>query len=532
MADTKQTPRQKMIGMMYLVLTALLALNVSKDILNAFIVVNGSLENTNENFVSKINNQYADFDKAKQFDEKKAKGAWEKAQSVKQISQAVSLYIESLKKKLVMTTEGLTEKEADTMQLAFVKNKDNYDVGTNIMIGESEDGSAGLSRELKNKLNDFKKKMMNFIEVGDKKDFKISINTDDPKNSEENENWELYNFYHTPLVASVTILSKFQTDVKKTESDVLEYLYGKIGVTDFKFDTIAARVISPSNYVLLGEEYNADVFVAAFSTTQNPTVKIGNYDFATGQFKGNPDSVYTENGMGKYKIKTSKEGIFEYSGEISMKSPSGAVKKYPFKSEYIVARPSVTVSADMMNVFYAGVSNPVSISVPGVASENIIATPTKGSLVKTGNGKYNFTSTAAGLMKISVSAKMPDGTTRPMGTIDYRIKSLPLPIPVISTKINPLVIQKGLIQVKPFLQATYGDGFDFKATPIVTSFKLVIFKGGNPMTMESKNGNFTTEMLDFIKTMKTGQKLLFEDIVMVGPDNIPHKTNLMVGVIN
>jgi len=379
MASGKETPRQKMIGMMYLVLTALLALNVSKDILNAFVVVNGSLEKTNESFASKISNQYSAFDKAKQMDEKKVRAAWDKAQSVKKLAKDMGDYIQGLKKQLLMETEGLTAGQADTAQLAFIGSKDNYDIPTYLMIGESHDGSAGLSRKLKEKLIEYKKKMLGFIDPKDQKDFRISINTDDPEHSEENENWELYNFYHTPLVASITILSKYQTDVKKVESDVLDYLYGSLTLKDFKFDTIAARVIAPTSYVLLGEEYQADVFVAAFSTTQNPVVKVGDYDFIKRQFKGAPDSVYTENGMGKYKVKTSREGIFEYGGEITLVSPDGSKRSYPFKSEYIVARPAVTVSADKMNTFYAGVVNPVSISVPGVASENIVAAASKGS---------------------------------------------------------------------------------------------------------------------------------------------------------
>src|SRR5688572_29602210 len=137
MASAKETPRQKMIGMMYLVLTALLALNVSKDILDAFIVVNGSLENTNTNFESKISGQYSAFDKAKQLDEKKVKVIWDKAQSVKLIAKDISQYIEALKKNLVASTEGFTKEQVDTAQLAFIKNKDNYDIPTNIMIGRS-----------------------------------------------------------------------------------------------------------------------------------------------------------------------------------------------------------------------------------------------------------------------------------------------------------------------------------------------------------------------------------------------------------
>jgi gliding motility-associated protein GldM len=532
MASGKETPRQKMIGMMYLVLTALLALNVSKDILQAFVVVNGSLERTNDNFREKTDGQYSAFDKAKQIDEKKVKANWDKAQAVKLLSKELLVYIEGIKKQVMGRTDGLSETQADSIHLAYINSKDNYDISTNIMIGESEDGSKGMSRELKNKLVDFKQKLYGFIDERDRQSIHLGINTDAPEHNEANENWELYNFYHTPLAAVVTILSKFQNDVKKAESDVVEYLFRQVNIDDFVFDTISAKVISPSNYVLLGEEYNADVFVAAYSKTKNPKVMVGDYDMSEKKFLGSSDSIYVEKGTGKYKTKPTHEGIYKYGGEVTLISPQGNKRIYPFESEYIVARPALTVSADKMNVFYMGVVNPVSISVPGVANENIIATMDNGSLVKKGNGKYEVIVKSGSKTRINVMAKMPNGENRSMGFIEYRVKQLPEPIPNINGKSGTsLKLSLSLLKAAQGIGVAYDGSFEFEAKASVKSFTFSYTKNG---TAEYKSNGpyFTDDMKKLINTMKTGNSFYLEDVVTMGPDGVKHTANMKVTIIN
>jgi gliding motility-associated protein GldM len=507
-----------MIGMMYLVLTALLALNVSKDILQAFVVVNGSLERTNENFKQKTDGQYSAFDHAKMIDPKKVKANWDKAQAVKQLSKELVSYIEGIKKKLMGKTDGLTEQQADSVHLNYINSKDNYDIPTNIMIGESEDGSTGLSRELKTRLMGFKDKLYGFIDGKDRKDIHLGINTDDPQKNESNENWELYNFYHTPLVASVTILSKLQNDVKKAESDVLEYLYRQVNIDDFVFDTVAAKVITPTNYVLLGDEYSADVFVAAFSKTQNPRVQVGDYNMEQRQFTGSPDSIYVEKGSGKYKVRPTHEGIYKWGGEVTLISPQGNKRVYPFQSEYIVARPSLTVSADKMNVFYTGVENPVSISVPGVANENIIPSINNGTITRTGDGKYIVKVFNGNKTSISVNAKMQNGETRPMGSIEYRIKQLPDPIPGIGHQKGSGKIQLSELIAQQGMYVAYDDNFEFKANAQVYSFKMTLTTINGDVTFNSDGPRFTKQMTDAMKRLKKGSKVYFENIIAEGPD--------------
>ena len=169
MSSGKETPRQKMIGMMYLVLTALLALNVSKDILDAFIVVNKGLENTNLNFTEHNENLYSQFDLAKIIDPVKVTPSWKLALDVKKRSDELTDYIDKLQKKIVSQTEGIAQNVADTMQMQNINSKDSYDTPTNILIGDSEDGSAGASRELKNKLISYKTQLANCILPEDKK---------------------------------------------------------------------------------------------------------------------------------------------------------------------------------------------------------------------------------------------------------------------------------------------------------------------------------------------------------------------------
>jgi gliding motility-associated protein GldM len=530
MASGKETPRQKMIGMMYLVLTALLALNVSKDILQAFVVVNGSLEKTNENFTQKTDGQYSAFDNAKKIDVKKVQAYWDKAQAVRKLSKEMVAYIEGIKKKVMGNTDGLTDQEADSVHLNYINSKDNYDIATNIMIGNSEDGSKGMSRELKDKLNGFKDKLYGFILPGDRKDVHLGINTADPEHSEENENWELYNFYHTPLAAVVTILSKFQNDVKKSESDVVEYLFRHVNYDDFVFDTIAAKIITPTNYVLLGEEYNADVFVAAFSKTQNPTVKVGDYDMENKKFNGAADSIYVERGSGKYKVKTSREGIFKWGGEVTLISPQGNKHTYPFQSEYVVARPSLTVSADNMNVFYKGIDNPVSVSVPGVPLERITATIDNGTLIKTTNGKYIVKVMNGKVAHIHVSAKMENGETKQMGSIEYRLKSLPDPIPSLNGMTGGTIkITLTKLKAVQGIGVSYGESFDFKANAMVKSFTMT-FKsgGGEEIPIKLPGQMFNQKVKDMIYKLKPGSKFYIDDIVTVGPDGVEHTSSMKV----
>ena len=527
MSGGNLSPRQRMIGMMYLVLTALLALNVSKEILDAFVLINDSLENTVINYNEKTTSLYSQLDMAKQHDPIKATPYWKKAQKAKKITETLLSYIKEVQVTLTKKTEGISQSQADTLQLKHVNGKDNYDIPTNIMIGQSEDGSKGLARELKNKLVRYKTDMLSLFSKEQQKEFNIDLKTDDVITKTGTENWEMGNFYHTPLAATVTILSKIQTDVKKVEFDVVNNLLSKAGTKQFNFDTIVTKVIPNSNYVLLGGEYKADVFLAAFSTTQDPEILIGKYDSIKNDVITIEDSIPVKKGLGQYTVTTSKEGIFSYEGILRLKTPGGGVENFPFKSEYIVARPSLVVSPDKMNVFYRGPKNPVSISVPGVASENIRATITGAgnSIRKISNGKYEVKLSTRSIknIKINVSAVMPNGETRSMGSMPFVAKKLPKPVATFKMKSGEFSLRKSEIYNYPVVKVNYGEDFVFQGLPLtLTNCYIEVYRNGTRVHEDTRMKSRTIPEKSrkyFKDKLERGDRVFFSRITVMDVNN-------------
>lgn len=517
MAGYKETPRQKMIAMMYLVLTALLALNVSKDILNAFVIVNESLVATNRNFEKKNQNSYANFEAQNSLNPNKVGPYLEKAKEVQKLTNDLVDYINHLKYEVVAKTEGLSIEVAKKTPLSEVKQKDNVEVSTNYFIGDSQDGSKGKSRELKNKINEYKSQLYKIIGK-DTSAVRIGLNTKGSYNKiEGNVNWEMGNFYRTILAGTVTILNKLIVDVRNAESDVISHLYKSINAEDFKFDEVGAKVIAKSGYVLQGDSYEADIIVAAYDTKQNPEIFIQTGVDSLRNFDPSKCvKVEGAKGVGKLKFVANALGPQKYAGLISIVSPSGDKKKYYFNSEYIVAKPSVTVSADAMNVFYIGVDNPVSISAPGIPMENLKPSISAGTLTPKGGGKYIVkVNKDSKLVKINVSADV-SGSTKPMGSQEFRVKTVPDPIPYISKKKGGNITKQELLAGGAIIPQM--ENFDFNLFFVVTEFSLSTLVSGDLIEKRGTGNKFTDEMRKIISNTRKGQKVYIENIKARGPD--------------
>lgn len=546
MAGGKETPRQKMIGMMYLVLTALLALNVSKEILNSFILINDSLVVTNRNFTSKNQSQYDAFGVALANDEKKVRPWYNQAMAIKASADSLYHHIEGLKQYLIMRTDKLDSTEIGKFRsdgnlaaidsifsMRNVNSKDNYDIATNIMIG-GEEGKLKQGQwtasQLMEKLNAYRDLLIKQIDpvAGESiiKALKLNFNTDTTIriSATEFEAWPLANFYHIPLAAVVTNLSKIQTDVRNAESDAVKYLYGQVDASDFKFDTLAAKVIAP-NLVFLNDEYSAEIFVAAFSTTQNPKVMLGKVDTVAKKIIGPADSssVTVDRGVGTYKVRATREGLQEYSGLIRVKAPSGQFLSYPFKGEYMVMKSGVVVSPTKMNVLYRGVKNPVSISVPGVAPENVKASLDGGTLSPDSKaGKGNFIAEVKGGSEatVRVTAQI-DGKARPMGDFKFRVKDVPAPVATIAGVEEGLVSPARLAAAPTVIPKM--KNFDFELFFQVTKFDLVFQVGTDLITKQINGSRIPDNDLDQIKRLKSGSRVYIENIkaIMLDENNRP-----------
>jgi gliding motility-associated protein GldM len=388
-------PRQKMINIMYLVLTALLALNVSKQIVEAFVVVDQGLQNTNKNFYVQNQSIYAKFAKALDRDRLKTKPFYDQAEIVQRMSDQMVKDIQDLKILLVKKVDNKVFDQADTM-LDHVDAKEDFTTPTGILIGEREDGTTGEAAKLKQKYNDYRKKMLGLLNVtvngkqvvkpSDSTSVNIGLLTPPTYSASEGEklNWQLYNFGERPLVSDIVVLTKMQNDVRNAEASMVQFFYGKIDESSFKVTDFMAKVIPNSSYVLLNDSFKADIFPSAYIATQQPVIEIDSLD---GKHVEPQNVKVNASGIGRYAIRTDREGPTVFSGVIQMKDPTGVLKKYPFRSSYIVAKAAVVISPTKMNVFYAGVDNPVEISVPGV-SDNDIRPALSGGSMSGSKGKY------------------------------------------------------------------------------------------------------------------------------------------------
>ena len=504
---------------MYLVLTALLALNVSKQMLDAFIVVNETMENTNSNFNKKLNNTLAKFKVQYQMNPKKVGPYWDRSQKAHQLSENLANYIDSLKYAVVARTDGITYAEAKKKPLSDVENKDKYTEPTNFFIGSSHDGSGGEAKKLKERIETYKKEMISLLDVKYQGVIKLGLNTQGQfKDSYgDSQNWEMHNFYQTILAATVTILNQLKADVYNAEFDVVNNLFSEVSAEDWKFDVIRAKVIPKSNYVFLGEEYTAEVLVAAYDTKANPNVRyiLGADTLTPGNFK-NAIPIEGQNGVVTLKLGGSTEGLKKFAGIIKIVSPLGDTMTFHFKDEFIVAKPALTISPTKMNVFYIGVDNPVSISVPG-GPEKVTPVISVGNIRQEGkdwivSGLPQNTREAT----ITVNAVF-SGKSKTMGSYVARLKRVPDPVAKIAGK-SEGVISKSIVLASPFLVPEMQAGFDFDLKYVVISYNFVTDITGDIFEVKVQGNRLTPEIVRMITNAKKNKRLWFENITVKGPD--------------
>jgi len=519
MAGYKETPRQKMIGMMYLVLTALLALNVSKQMLDAFIVVNETMENTNTNFNKKLDNTIAKFKIQYQMNPNKVGPYWERAVKARKLSEGLANYIDSCKYTVVSKTEKIPYQNAKTLSLADCDKKENYDMPTNFFIGNSQDGSGGEARVLKNRIEAYKKQMVALLDPKYQGTMKIGLVTEGKfKDSYgEAQNWEMHNFYHTILAATVTILNQMKADVYNTEFDIVNNLYAAVSAEDWKFDAIRAKVIPKSSYVFIGDEYSAEILVAAYDTKANPNVRyvLGSDTLTPANFK-NATPLQGENGVVTLKLGGSQEGLKKFAGIIKILSPTGDTMVFHFHDEFIVAKPALIISPSKMNVFYVGVDNPVSISVPG-SPEKVMPVISAGNIRQEGkdwivSGLPQNTREAT----ITVNAVF-SGKTKNMGSYVARLKRVPDPIARIAGK-SEGVISKSIVLASPFLVPEMQVGFDFDLKYVVVSYNFVTDITGDIYEVKVQGNRLTPDIVRMITNAKKNKRIWFENITVKGPD--------------
>jgi len=492
-------PRQKMINLMYLVLTALLALNVSAEILNAFKTVNNSLTAASSTLDKKNNNIFAAF-KSEIADASTKDRAviWApKALQAQELANTVNLYIEDLKTK-INNAAGL--KNGDSSKL----REDDLEAPTRIMTDPGTEGKV-----LRDKLQKFKDSLL-AIDPLITKQFSTSLPIDlsIPKtNNKANQNdWAASYFYMTPTVAAITILSKFENDVKNSEAMVIDFCHQQVGAVEKVFNSYEPLVGQSSNYLMPGQELTITAGIGAYNKDAKPTVTID----------GTPVSL-NDNGVAEYKMTAGGTGSYTKNVVVSyFNQATGKQEQVSYPLTYSVGSPTgASVSADAVKVFYVGLDNPISVSGGNVGDEKVSVSMTNGSLTKTAAGKYIVRPGKAGTP--AVVTVLADGKP---STFEFKVKDVPDPIAKVGVNKGgrmPVNDFKAQFGVRADLENFVFEGVRFN----VTSYTIVLTGAGFPtLQFRQVKGAAFDPVRDLIEKAKPGTTVTIDEIKAAGPGGV------------
>lgn len=535
----KETPRQKMIGMMYLVLTALLAMNVSKQILRGYITVNESMEKSRENLAENNKRVTESFEHTINGNPAAA-GYFEKAKEAQKMLKEMETYVDQVKYNVIGASEETTK--ADTVHLKYAQRIDDYDNPSRVLgVAEPSQPLNGplTAQEFKGKMEKLVTNLTSMLDgmqtnpktkllPEDYESLKKKIQSLKPAASGAKEDgvamtWEVENFYHLPMAAVVCNFNKMAADLKNTEAEILNIFSGASGKLAIKFDKLSAKVIAPSSYIQAGQPYTADIFLAASSSamTAEQMQVLLNGDSATGN-GGTPIEI--KEGMGKYSVSTGGQGEQKVNGIIKFKKPDGTFENYPWHATYMVAAPAVAVQLTKMNVMYIGVDNPIQVSAAGVSPTELQVSLSGCGATKTGsNGKFVVRATSPGTCMVSVSAK--GKSQGPAQAI--RVKKIPDPVAKVGGKTGNVEVKKVELGQIGGVGAELA-GFDFDAKFIVISFELSAVVKGALKSVACAGNSVNSEARGILNSAGVGSKIFFENVKAKGPDgtirNIPGVT--------
>ncbi len=525
-----ETPRQKMIGMMYLFLTAMLAINLSPEILKSFLKVDESLRMSAENFGKQNKIIYDQFDIQYSKNAKKVDEWRQKAQEIKQSSQVMYDYIQKMK--VAMAKKADKDKYTSPDSLHTL---DNVEVPNNYLLDPlaKQKGEKTHGESLRDSITMYKEILLSRVEDRGLKEIIASTLATDPPSGEDDghgsnkisdgkKQWEDEMFAEKPLVATMAMLTKLQNDIRNTEAISINHLFEQIDANDIKVNKVSAFMNAKSTYIMKGGQFEASIGIAAMDTTKRPEVYI------------NGQKVTLKHG--KYIIPANSTGKFDLKGRIEYMNADGEMVPLALDDvTYEVFEPFAAVSADKMNVLYAGVDNPVSVAVPGVSASDIIVSVDNGKLTPSGDG-YIIKPSKLGLANVTIKAEI-DGKMTVIGTPSkFRVKQLPNPTAYIGYpketkdaqgKTVTLTEQfyGGQIRKRELITATEVgaalQGVDFEASFTIKGFDIRTYDSlGNAKTIKSDGAKFSSQQEREIRSIRPGKSFFLVNIHAMGPDGL------------
>jgi len=498
----------------------MLALNVSSDVLNGFSQVQDGIQGTNLNITARNGVQFAHLENLYEQNPEKA-GRWYQ-QGVELHKRSDKLYalIEDLKTSIAKAADGADGKYSD------IVNNDDLEASAVTMLNPATNKGLALRRNL----DEYRKYVVTMIPDAEKRkavENMLSTKVSARSGDVGSQSWEQKMFENMPAVAAVTLLTKVQNDIRQAESEALSGLIAAVDMGDVRVNELNAYVIPVSNMIMRGGKYSADIVLAAIDTTQRPEIFI--------------NGSKLDNAKGHYEFVAGSVGTHDFSGYIEVPRADGTTDRRPFKSSYTVMEPMATISPTMMNVLYAGIANPISISVPGVPMTAVQATMSNGTLTRNGDHWVAHPGKVGSEPVISVSANI-DGHSQTVGSMTFRVRKLPDPSPYLAIKDgngntvhykgSPKRISKGALMASEGIGAAIDDDI-LNVTYSVVSFSTVFYdQMGNAIPELSDGSRFSSRQKEQFRRLKPGKTFFITDVKAKGPDGITRDISPMQVALN
>ncbi len=497
MAGGKQTPRQRMMGILYLVLLGLIALDVPDSLLDAFKHISDSLSASKTNVEAGINQTFKAFEATKLKEQpQRAQPIYNKALKAKQLADELNEYIETLKHKFIQAAGDIDPATGD------YSGRENLDVSVHMMINDQK-----YAYELHKKIDETKNGLLALLSDKERAGVNLSLDAPAPPhiNGFPNKDWENANFGEgIPMAAAMTALIKIQSDTKNAENEVVKKILGEVDQAVVNLDQFDAVAVAPTSYVIAGQPYTAQVFLTASDSRSTPDITV------------NGSKIPVSNGKGTYTVNTNSEGVFTWTGRITYKKNDGTFDHKDVTQTYQVARPSAVVSPEKMNVLYIGLPNPLAVSAPGIPLDKLHLSMTSGSVSQDKPGHFVGNVTSPGTTTVTVTGQV-SGKTITLGSTIFRVKRIPDPKPEFAGKSGGNTSAANIrSQDRIFAKL---DNFEFDAKFSVTRFTVVIIKPRQDAIILSATGSeITGSMRTAMASVTPGTTVVFKDIVAVGPD--------------
>ena len=509
------SPRQKMINLMYVILMAMLTINVSNSVLDGFSVIDDSLMQSTENSARENQVLYGGFEDLMQVNSVKTKAWYDKAQEVRRISDSLYVFADMLKLSIVREADG------ENADVKNIRNKEDLEAAPHVMLNPVN----GKGLELCLSINKFRETMTALVRDSAKRvNIAGSLSTEVPLKV-KGKKWEEYMFESMSVSAAMIMLSKLQNDIRYVEGEVLHALMRNIDEEDIRVNNLKAFVVPNAQTIFRGNVFKAQIGLAAIDTTQVPEI------FIDGKKVNLKDGVYD--------ILCTRTGEFTLNGWMEVTNNKGDVIRKDFAQKYNVIDPSATVSADLTNILYAGYENPISISVPGIPLNAVTASMDGGTLIQKSPGRYIAKPTKNGKeVRITVFSNNM-GRRQQMAQCTFKVRKLPEPAPFIvlrNGKDNTDRFKGGALAKTKLLTATkisaaVDDGILYVPFK-VKSFEMVFFDNmGNAVPIISDTENISVQQKETIRKLSRGRRLYISRLTAIGPDGTERKLNSSMEVI-